>query len=108
MMTTSPSFKTRADSRVDSMLGDLGDAAHQVGDSVNAQTAALERRVSAAWAQMRHLEEGAARRARMAAATTDTYVHEHPWQLILAAAALGFAAGAILGTRRRSHRMHVS
>jgi ElaB/YqjD/DUF883 family membrane-anchored ribosome-binding protein len=105
MMSTSPSLKTRADSRVESMINDLSDAAHNVGDSVGEQTAALERRVGAAWAQMRQLEESAARRARMAAASTDDYVHGHPWQLILAAAALGFAAGAMLGRRRRSHHM---
>lgn len=104
MMTSSPSLK----SRTDSMLNDLGHAAHQAGDSISAQTDALERRVGAAWAQMRQLEESAARRARLAAASTDDYVHENPWQVILAAAVLGFAAGAILGSRRNRHRMHVS
>lgn len=104
MMTTSPWLK----SRTDSMINGLGSTAHQVGDSVNAQTAALERRVSDAWAQMRELEERAAQRARWAAASADDYAHEHPWQLILAAAALGFAAGAMLGSRRRNHRMQVS
>ncbi len=108
MSLSSPSFKTRTGSRIDSVLGNLSDSAQHVGDSVSDQTEALERRVGAAWAQMRQLEESAARRARMAAASTDDYVHEHPWQLILAAAALGFAAGAMLGTRRRNHRMHVS
>ncbi|MBA3588933.1 DUF883 domain-containing protein [Methylibium sp.] len=104
MMTTSPSLK----SRTDAMLNDLGNAAHQAGDSVSAQTDALERRVGAAWAQMRQLEESAAKRARLAAVSTDEYVHEHPWQIILAAAVLGFAAGAMMGSRRRSRRMHVS
>lgn len=105
MMTSSPSLKTRAGSRVESMLNGLGDTAHRVEDSVGEQAAALERRMSAAWAQMRQLEESAARRARLAAASTDDYVHEHPWQLILAAAVIGFAAGALIATRRRAPRM---
>lgn len=104
MKTTSPSLKSRADS----MLNELGLAAHQAGDSVSAQTDALERRVGAAWAQMRQLEESAARRARLAAASTDDYVHENPWQIIFAAAVLGFAAGAMMASRRSRHRMHVS
>lgn len=107
MMTTSPSLKSRAESRVHSMLNGLGDTAHRAEDGMSAQSAALERRMSAAWEQMRQLEEGAARRARMAALTTDHYVHEHPWQLILAAAVIGFAAGALVATRRRPQRMRV-
>lgn len=106
-MIHSPSLKSRAESRVDSMLDDLGATAHQVGDTVGAQTAALEQRLGAAWSQMRQLEESAARRARLAATSTDEYVHEHPWQIVLAAAAIGFAVGAMLGSRRGSQRMRV-
>ena len=38
-------------------------------------------------------------RAKVAAAATDDFVHEHPWQAVGVAAAVGLALGVLIGRR---------
>jgi ElaB/YqjD/DUF883 family membrane-anchored ribosome-binding protein len=44
-------------------------------------------------------QEEALLRAKEAARVTDDYAHEHPWQLVGAAAAVGLALGMLIGRR---------
>jgi ElaB/YqjD/DUF883 family membrane-anchored ribosome-binding protein len=41
----------------------------------------------------------AADRAKEAARATDDYVHDHPWQMVGVAAAVGFVAGLLMNRR---------
>lgn len=45
------------------------------------------------------VQHEAVQRAKDAAAATDDYVHDKPWQAIGAAAALGLAIGVLIGRR---------
>jgi ElaB/YqjD/DUF883 family membrane-anchored ribosome-binding protein len=44
-------------------------------------------------------QRAALERAKDAAKITDHYVHEHPWQVVGAAAAVGLALGVLIGRR---------
>lgn len=49
--------------------------------------------------RMASVQQAAVAQAKDAAHATDNYVHEHPWQSIGAAAALGLALGVLIGRR---------
>ena len=49
--------------------------------------------------RLQELEGQAVDRAKVAARATDDFVHDHPWQAIGAAAAIGFVAGLLLNRR---------
>jgi ElaB/YqjD/DUF883 family membrane-anchored ribosome-binding protein len=50
-------------------------------------------------ARLLEIEQRLAARARGAAKSTDTYVHENPWPAIGVAAGIGFFAGLLLSRR---------
>lgn len=56
-------------------------------------------RLDAAKARVIDAQHEAADRARRAADATDHYVHEHPWQAVGVAAAIGVAIGVLIGRR---------
>lgn len=45
------------------------------------------------------VQEEAVLRAKEAARVTDDFVHDHPWEIVGAAAALGLAIGVLIGRR---------
>lgn len=45
------------------------------------------------------VQEEAVLRAKEAARFTDEYVHDHPWQIVGAAAAIGLAVGVLISRR---------
>ena len=49
--------------------------------------------------RVRDMQHETVERARHAADATDTYVHQHPWQVIGLAAAVGVAVGALIARR---------
>ncbi|MCD6680218.1 MAG: DUF883 family protein [Burkholderiaceae bacterium] len=59
----------------------------------------LERGVNAARSELNSFQEAALETARRTAAETDEYVHEHPWNAVGIAAAVGVLLGVLL-TRR--------
>mgnify|MGYP001008414731 CR=1 FL=1 len=59
----------------------------------------LERGVNAARGELTAFQEAALDTARRKAAETDEYVHEHPWNAVGIAAAVGVLLGVLL-TRR--------
>ncbi|HUP30715.1 MAG TPA: DUF883 family protein [Usitatibacter sp.] len=65
------------------------------GEKASALRAAVEENLAAARQRVRHLQGAAYERTTAAAQATDEYVHENPWPLIGAAAAVGFILGLI-------------
>lgn len=49
----------------------------------------------------REIQSAVVDKTRAAAETTDHYVHEHPWSMIGAAAAVGLVLGLLLAPRDR-------
>lgn len=79
-------------------------------ERVKALRSSLEAKVTAARARLAPMQEAASRaahaaaeRARYAAQTTDTYVHEKPWQAVAVAAGIGAVVGLIAGMAFAQH-----
>jgi ElaB/YqjD/DUF883 family membrane-anchored ribosome-binding protein len=56
-------------------------------------------RLEAAKIRVADAQHEAVERARRAADATDHYVHDHPWQAIGVAAAIGLVVGVLIGRR---------
>jgi len=69
--------------------------ANQTGERVTAARERLEERLREARDQLTELQATVTQRARMAASATDEYVHDHPWQSVGVAAAVGFLLGML-------------
>jgi len=75
-------------------------AASRTGnDQLNLVRERLERGVGAARDELNAFQEAAFETARRTAADTNEYVHEHPWNAVGIAAAVGVLLGVLL-TRR--------
>ena len=59
----------------------------------------MERNLKVAKERLGDMQEKAVERTRAAAKATDHYVHEHPWQAIGVAAAIGVVIGLLLNRR---------
>lgn len=59
----------------------------------------IERRLESARRRAGDLQHEAAEQMRRAADATDDFVHDHPWQAVGAAAALGVVVGMLIGRR---------
>jgi ElaB/YqjD/DUF883 family membrane-anchored ribosome-binding protein len=73
--------------------------ASQTGEKVAAVRARLEDNLVATKQRLADLEEGLIERTKAAARATDELVHEHPWQSVGIAAAVGFLLGMLTGRR---------
>ena len=65
------------------------------GEKASALRAAVEENLAAARQRVRQVQGAAYERTAAAAEAADEYVHENPWPLIGAAAAVGFILGLI-------------
>lgn len=74
--------------------------ASQTGEKVAAARAKVEESLAATKKRLADLEQGLIEKTRAAARATDELVHEHPWQAVGIAAAVGFLLGML--TSRRS------
>jgi ElaB/YqjD/DUF883 family membrane-anchored ribosome-binding protein len=74
-------------------------AANETGDKARDLRAQVEAKLLAAKLQLQELQGMAADRAKEAARATDDYVHDHPWQMVGIAAAVGFVAGLLMNRR---------
>jgi ElaB/YqjD/DUF883 family membrane-anchored ribosome-binding protein len=74
-------------------------AANETGDKAKDLRAQVEAKLLAAKLQLQELQGMAADRAKEAARATDDYVHDHPWQMVGVAAAVGFVAGLLMNRR---------
>jgi ElaB/YqjD/DUF883 family membrane-anchored ribosome-binding protein len=69
------------------------------GDDLARAKARLSERVAAARQSAAEVGSAIATRARNAATVTDDYVHEQPWKVIGASAAVAFLLGLLLARR---------
>ena len=74
--------------------------ASQTGEKVAAARAKVEESLAATKKRLADLEQGLIEKTKAAARATDELVHEHPWQAVGIAAAVGFLLGML--TSRRS------
>ena len=73
--------------------------ATQAEGEATALRARIRDRLGEATEALTSAQRAAVARARDAAKATDSYAHEHPWQLVGAAAAVGLALGVLIGRR---------
>lgn len=73
--------------------------AGQSGEAVAAMRARVTESLAAAKVKVSELEEVAVVKAKAAAAATDQYVHEKPWQAVGIAAGVGLIIGLLIGRR---------
>lgn len=73
--------------------------ANQTGERVNAARARVEETLRDARGRLAELEEGMMARGKEAAKRTDEYVHDHPWQSIGIAGAVGILLGMLISRR---------
>jgi ElaB/YqjD/DUF883 family membrane-anchored ribosome-binding protein len=77
----------------------LNKAATETGDKARDIRSQVESKLLSAKLRLQELEGQAVDRAKEAARVTDDYVHDHPWQAIGAAAAVGFVVGLMMNRR---------
>lgn len=70
------------------------------GQDLARAKAKLNERVAAARVRVDELGGEIADRARTTARTTDSYVHDHPWQAIGIGAAIGLLVGVVISRSR--------
>lgn len=100
------SFERTRDQLVDdfsSVLSEAEDllkkASNETGDRARDLRSQVEAKLLAAKLRLQELNSEAADRAKAAARFTDDYVHDNPWQVVGAAAAIGFLAGLLMNRR---------
>jgi ElaB/YqjD/DUF883 family membrane-anchored ribosome-binding protein len=77
----------------------LDKAGKETGERARDLRAQVEAKLQSAKSRLKDLESQASDRAREAARVTDDYVHDHPWQSVGAAAAIGFLVGLMMNRR---------
>lgn len=73
--------------------------ASQTGEKVAGVRAKLEERLAVSKKQLIELEEGLVEKSKAAALATDELIHEHPWEAVGIAAAVGFLLGMLTSRR---------
>ena len=74
-------------------------ALRKTADSVNALADKVQETVRQTQARLNQLQQDLVDKTKYAAQSTDTYVHEKPWNAVGAAIAVGFVVGLIVGRR---------
>ena len=74
-------------------------AATETGEKARDLRQQVESKLLSAKLKLQELQGEAVDRAKEAARATDDYVHDHPWQAIGIAAAVGLAAGLLINRR---------
>jgi ElaB/YqjD/DUF883 family membrane-anchored ribosome-binding protein len=77
----------------------LSRAANETGERAKDLRSQVEAKLLKAKLRLQEIEGQAVDRAKEAARATDDFVHEHPWQSIGIAAAIGVAVGLLLNRR---------
>ena len=73
--------------------------ANQAGEKVGELRERIGERLRDAKVRLQDAEAAIADRTKAAARATDDFVHEHPWQAVGVAAAIGLALGVLIGRR---------
>jgi ElaB/YqjD/DUF883 family membrane-anchored ribosome-binding protein len=74
-------------------------ALRKTADSVSALADKVQETVRQTQARLNQLQQDLVDKTKYAAQSTDTYVHEKPWNAVGAAMAVGFIVGLIVGRR---------
>jgi len=77
----------------------LKKAANETGEKAKDLRSQVEAKLLHAKLALQEIEGQAIDQAKAAARATDDYVHDHPWQAIGIAAAVGFAVGLLINRR---------
>ena len=77
----------------------LRETAGQVGEKAREARERLERGMKTAKKRLTDLQEQSVEQAKVAAKATDEFVHDHPWQSVGAAFAVGALIGVIISRR---------
>ena len=77
----------------------LKKAATETGEKAKDLRSQVEAKLLHAKLALQEIEGQAVDQAKAAARATDDYVHDHPWQAIGIAAAVGFAVGLLINRR---------
>lgn len=77
----------------------LRETAGQLGEKAREARERLERGMKAAKERLGELQHQSVEQAKVAAKATDDFVHEHPWQSVGIAFAVGALIGVIIGRR---------
>jgi ElaB/YqjD/DUF883 family membrane-anchored ribosome-binding protein len=83
-------------SEVEDLLGSVGS---QGSASVRDVQERVRRALDTAKDRLRSVDEQVRTSARQAAEATDDYVHDRPWQVVAAAAAVGLLVGFLIARR---------
>ena len=73
--------------------------ANQTGERVTEARARVEETLRETRRRLAELQEGVLARGKEAARRTDEYIHDHPWQSIGVAAAVGMLVGMLISRR---------
>jgi ElaB/YqjD/DUF883 family membrane-anchored ribosome-binding protein len=73
--------------------------ASQAGEKVSVARERIQASLASARVKLVEAERALAERTRQAAKVTDEYVHEHPWQAVGVAAAVGLVLGVLISRR---------
>ena len=73
--------------------------ANQTGERITAARARVEETLRDSRRRVAELQEGVIERGKEAARRTDEYVHDHPWQSIGVAGAVGVLVGMLISRR---------
>lgn len=73
--------------------------ANQAGEKVAEMRERIQDRLRDAKLRLADAEAALVDRTKAAARATDDFVHEHPWQAVGVAAAIGLALGVLIGRR---------
>jgi len=73
--------------------------ASQTGDKITELRGRVQRAVADLRPRMAELEIQLREKAKVAAATTDNYVHDHPWGAVGVSAGIGLIVGILIGRR---------
>jgi len=74
-------------------------ALRKTADSVSALADKVQETVRQTQARLNQLQQDLVDKTKYAAQTTDSYVHEKPWNAVCTAVAVGFVVGLIIGRR---------
>jgi ElaB/YqjD/DUF883 family membrane-anchored ribosome-binding protein len=74
-------------------------ALRTTAESVGQLAEKVQETVRQTQARLNELQRDLVDRTKVAAHSTDTYVHEKPWNAVCAAVGLGFVLGLIIGRR---------
>ena len=102
-MNTTAQAKERLSSDFRSVMDDVDSLMTATTNKAEGDIAALRERIlsrlEGAKERVLDAQHEAVERAKRAATATDHFVHDHPWQAIGVAAAVGVALGVLIGRR---------